>query len=250
MMPTLMPGDRIVVDKRIMGARIYDNFDFNKEGVELESHRTRGLRKVMPNDILVFNFPHHNGKINFVINNVYAKRCVGTPGDTVRIANGVFKNSNYPGSIGLPHLQKQLGDMPDSLFHPRQLGAIPRTRHVPWTIKNLGPLYLPRAGDYMTLTAKEGQIYKMILEWETGKSITVDWDRNLVLADGKPLGSHIFRHGYYFMCGDNVCNSDDSRYWGLVPEEYIVGVVTHISYSVNPKTGKYRKERFLKTLTE
>lgn len=250
MMPTLLPGDRIIVDKRMMGARIYDNFDFKKEGSELESHRTRGLRKVKPNDIVVFNFPHHNGKINFVINNVYAKRCVGTPGDTVRIIDGMFKNNNYPDSIGLLYLQKQLGEMPDSIFHPRQLGAIPRIRYVPWTIKNLGPLYLPRTGDFMKLTAKEGQIYKKILEWETGKSITVDWDSNLVLADGKPLNSHTFKHGYFFMCGDNVTNSDDSRYWGLVPEEYIVGVVSYISYSVNPKTKEYRKNRTLKRLTQ
>lgn len=250
MMPTLIPGDRIIVDKRIMGARIYDSFEFSKEGIELLSHRTRGERKVLPNDIVVFNFPNHKGKINFVINNVYAKRCIGTPGDTVSIVDGIFKNSNYPDSIGLLYLQKQLARIPDSLFHPRQLGAIPRTRHVPWTIKNLGPLYLPRPGDFMKLTAKEGQIYKMILEWELGKSISVDWDKNIVLADNKPIESHIFKHGYCFMCGDNITDSDDSRYWGLVPEEYIVGVVTHILYSINPQNGEYRKKRFLKRLTQ
>lgn len=250
MMPTLMPGDRIIVDKRIVGARIYDEFDFNKDGGELVSHRARGKRNIRPNDIVVFNFPHHNGKISFVINNVYAKRCIGTPGDTVRIVDGVFKNSNYPDSIGLLYAQRQLAAIPDSLFHPRQLGAIPRTRLVPWTIKNLGPLYLPRSGDFMKLTAKEGQIYKMILEWETDKDISIDWDKDIVLADNQPLVSHIFKHGYYFMCGDNVCNSDDSRYWGLVPEEYIVGVVSHISYSVNPKTEKYRKNRLFKRLAQ
>ena len=68
----------------------------------------------------------------------------------------------------------------------------------------------------------------------------------MTFADGKPLREHSFRHGYYFMCGDNVSNSNDSRYWGPVPEEYIVGVVDRISYSVDKPTGKYRKERFLK----
>lgn len=248
MTPTLIPGDRIIVDKTIFGARIYKDFDFKKEGGELSAWRTRGRRGIRPGDILVFNFPHHDGKINFVINNVYAKRCIGVPGDTIRITNGIYTNSNYRDSIGLPYLQKQLGAIADSLFHPRQLGAIPKTRHVPWTIKNLGPLYLPRKGDLMYLTAKEGKIYKMILEWETGKEITVDWESDIVSADGKPLDRHIFTHSYYFMGGDNVISSDDSRYWGLVPEEYIVGVATLISYSINPSTGKYRKERFLKKL--
>lgn len=69
----------------IVGARIYTDLDFNPEGGVLKAFRTRGWRKVMPNDIVVFNFPHHDGKINFVINNVYAKRCVAIPGDTLTI---------------------------------------------------------------------------------------------------------------------------------------------------------------------
>lgn len=250
MLPTLIPGDRIIVDKTIAGARIYEKFNFNKDGGNLAGFRTRGKRKVLPNDIVVFNFPHHGGKINFVINNVYAKRCIGTPGDTVSIIDGVFHNCNYPDSIGIQAQQKKLGSIPDSLFHPRQLGAIPKTRHIPWTIKNLGPLYVPRSGDVIKLTAKEGKIYKMILEWETGKVITLDWDNDKVLADGRHLDRHLFKNGYYFMCGDNVLNSDDSRYWGLVPEEYIVGVVTHISYSIDPNTKRYRKDRFFKRLTQ
>ena len=250
MIPTLLPGDRIIVDKTIVGARIYSHFDFNKNGVELMSWRTRGKRNVMPNDIVVFNFPHHNGKINFVINNVYAKRCIGIPGDSVSVVNGYFRNNNHPGEIGLQSAQEYFQNIPDSVFPDFVLTSMPYDSHINWTIKNLGPLYLPRTGDFMKLTAKEGQIYKMILEWETSKSITVDWVRNMVLADGEPLYNHIFKHGYYFMCGDNVANSNDSRYWGIVPEEYIVGVVSHISYSKNPNTGEYRKDRFFKRLIQ
>ena len=52
---------------------------------------------------------------------------------------------------------------------------------------------------------------------------------------------HIFTHDYYFMAGDNVMNSSDSRNWGLVPEEYIVGVVTYITYSVKDKNRRMVK---------
>ena len=71
MNPTLLPGDRVIVDKTIMGARIYSNFEFNPEGGELHSWHTRGLRSLKHNDIVVFNFPHHNWRVSFVINNVY-----------------------------------------------------------------------------------------------------------------------------------------------------------------------------------
>lgn len=245
-MPTLMPGDRIIVDKNVFGARIYSDLNFNKNGMELKSRRTRGSRDIRPNDILVFNFPHHDGKINFIINNVYAKRCIGIPGDSVSIANGHFQNNNYKGQIGLKNMQDSFENIPDSVFPDFTLNCMPYDRHLPWTIKNLGPLYLPRKGDLVKLTAKEGCLYRMLLEWETGKNVTFDWDTDRVFADGNPLDFHTFRHSYYFMCGDNVSNSNDSRYWGLVPEEYIVGVVSRISYSVDPRTGKYRKERTLK----
>ena len=246
MLPTFLPGDHIIVDKSVTGARIYSNFKFDPKGIDLKSWRTRGRRSVEPNDIVVFNFPHHDGKINFVINNVYAKRCIGIPGDSVSMIDGHFRNNNYKATIGVKHMQDNFSHMPDSIFPRYVLNSIPYDAHMPWTIKNLGPLYLPRKGDYVRLTAKEGCLYRMLLEWETGKSISFDWEKDSVYADGTPLDSHVFTHGYYFMCGDNVSNSNDSRYWGLVPEEYIVGVVSRISYSIDPKTGKYRTDRILK----
>lgn len=246
MIPTLLTGDRIIVDKRVFGARIYSDFNFDKNGSDLNSWRTRGMREISYNDIVVFNFPHHDGKINFVINNVYAKRCVGVPGDTISILNGHFRNNNYKSAIGVEECQNQFAQMPDSIFPSFVLNSMPWDGHLPWTIKNFGPLYLPRKGDYVRLSAKEGCLYRMLLEWETGKSISFDWEKDSVYANGKPLESHVFTHGYYFMCGDNVSNSNDSRYWGLVPEEYIVGGVSRISYSIDPKTGKYRKDRILK----
>lgn len=246
MTPTFLPGDRIIVDKTVMGARIYTDFNFDMHGADLKSLRTRGRRGVRPNDIAVFNFPRHEGKLNFVINHVYAKRCIGVPGDTVSIVNGHFNNNNYRGEIGLKSMQDRFADMPDSIFSPEAFSTMPYDGHIPWTIKNFGPLYIPRKGDCIRLSAKEGCIYRVILEWETGKTITYDWEKDRVFAGGEPLDRHTFNHGYYFMCGDNVGNSHDSRYWGLLPEEYIVGVVSRISYSVDPHTGKYRKERTLK----
>ena len=84
MLPTLAPGDRILVNKLIVGARIYKKFDFS-EGAALHSFRLPGFRKVRVNDIVVFNVPqgYDRDKIEFRINYVYAKRCIGTPGDSV-----------------------------------------------------------------------------------------------------------------------------------------------------------------------
>lgn len=248
MRPTLLPGDRVIVDKTIAGARIYSDFNFETEGIELKSWRTRGRREIARNDILVFNFPHHDGKISFVINNVYAKRCVAIPGDSISIVNGYFKNNNANDDIGVLSEQRHLSNIPDSIIQHFALNTMPFDSQIPWTIKDFGPYYIPRKGDRIRITPKEAALYRMILEWETGKHIEYDWKMGTVTAEGIPLQTHEFLNDYYFMCGDNVSDSNDSRYWGPVPANYIVGVVTTISYSINPATGKLRPGRFLKNI--
>ena len=250
MSPTLLPGDRVIVDKTIVGARIYSDFDFDPKGGELRSWRVRGMRQMKRNDIVVFNFPHHEGRINFIINNVYAKRCVALPGDTISIEEGYYRNNNHKGVLGLESAQNALHAMTDSMIWRQALYTMPFDGHLPWTIRNMGPLYIPRKGDIIPITAKEACVYRMLLEWETGKKVDFDWISNTAKIDGKEFTSHTFSHNYYFMAGDNVCDSNDSRYWGLVPEEYIVGVVRWVSYSLNKGDGELNKDRVFLSLMD
>lgn len=159
---------------------------------------------------------------------------------------GIFHNNNFKGVIGIKDCQDALAAMPDSLLPPFVIRSMPFDDSIRWTIKNLGPLYVPRKGDIVTITPDEACIYRMILEWETGKTISFDRATGSVFAGDERINRHVFTHNYYFMCGDNVVNSNDSRYWGFVPEEYIVGVVSRITYSIDPETGKYSKDRFMK----
>lgn len=243
MEPTLLPGDRIIVDKTLMGARIYNGFDFDPNGQELDAWRTRGTRSVQRNDIIVFNYPYHNGKLNFVINHVYAKRCVALPGDSLSIVEGFYKNNNCNGPLGYLSEQEHLHALTEARIDSLILFTFPFDPHMPGTIYNMPPLYVPRCGDVVRITPKEATLYRLLLEWETGKHVEIDWEKNTVTLNGKPLLRYVFRHNYYFMAGDNVLDSRDSRYWGLVPEEYIVGIVTHVSYSVRKSDGAWRRER-------
>ena len=245
MQPTLMPGDRVLVDKTIMGARIYSDFNFKPEGGELKCWRMRGTRTIQLNDIVVFNFPEHEKHLSFVINEVYCKRCVALPGDSLSIIDGHYVNNNFDGVLGNKKKQDDLANIPDSTLD-FLLHTTPYDERIPWTIHQFGPLYIPRSGDIIKITPHEACLYRMLLEWETGKKIDFSWEENKVWANGKELKFHQFLHNYYFMAGDNASDSNDSRYWGLVPEEYIVGVVKYISYSVDSQTGKHRKGRTLK----
>ena len=243
MSPTLVAGDRVVVNKLIMGARLYTDFDFKQNGQELKSIRMKGLRGLRHNDIVVFNYPQVGGRIAFKINYVYCKRCVALPGDTLSIVNGIYKNNNYGDTLGLHTVQLRLAAVDETQYSTEARAVYPFDARVGWTFKNMGPLYIPRKGDIMTLTPKEGTVYKGLLEFETGKRVTVNWDKDLVLLDGKPTNRYEWTNNYYFMAGDNVFDSMDSRYWGLVPEDYIVGVVQMISYSKDKETDTIKWKR-------
>ncbi len=247
MSPTLEPGDRVVVNKLIMGARLYTDFDFKQGGQELKSVRMKGLRGLRHNDIAVFNYPQVGGRVAFKINYVYCKRCMALPGDTLSIVDGYYKINNYRDTLGVRSLQARLSEVDETGYSTEALAVYPFDEHVGWTFKRMGPLYIPRRGDIMPLTPKEGIVYKSLLEHETGKQITVDWEQNTVMMDGKVVTKHEWQNNYYFMAGDNVFDSMDSRYWGLVPEDYIVGVVQMISYSKDRETDTIKWERmFLK----
>lgn len=229
MMPTLVPGNRIFVNKTLLGARLYRDFHFNSSGIELQSMRTKGLREMRHNDIVVFNVPVNDDQIKFIINYVYCKRCIGLPGDSVSIVNGYYHNNNFKGVLGIEENQRMLSQMPDSLIPTQAFKTLPYDEHLKgWTIKNFGPLYVPRKGDRIFITPKEAVLYRRILEWELKRKLTVDWKSQKVWVGKHLLQTYTFCHDYYFMAGDNVQNSCDSRYWGFAPDDYIVGVVTAI----------------------
>ena len=244
MYPTLQVGDRVWVNKLVAGARIYNDID-SASNSTLQSWRTRGLRRIERNDILIFNYPINDNKIAFKINYVYAKRCVALPGDSISAVNGYYKNSNYDGILGYERSQDYLNSIPDSLLDEGVKYTLPYSyEKFPWNIRNFGPVYVPRKGDVITLDKEAVLFYSKILEFETEKKITIN-STGEVFADGQPMDYHIFTHNYYFTVGDNVMNSGDSRYWGFVPEEYIVGIVGFIPYSIDKSTNEFRWDRFL-----
>ena len=72
-------------------------------------------------------------------------------------------------------------------------------------------------------------------------------DGQIVLGDSV-IAQYRFKKNYYFVSGVNMANSQDSRYWGMLPEEYIVGKATRIWYSEDKFTGKSRRNRIMKKI--
>jgi signal peptidase I len=119
-----------------------------------------------------------------------------------------------------------------------------------WNRDNFGPIYIPQQGKTVALNLETLPFYKAIITDYEKNDLKVTGSE--IRINGKIATSYTFQQNYYWMMGDNRHNSEDSRYWGYVPENHIVGKPTFIwmSYDSNAKgLKKIRWERLFTTVS-
>ena len=275
---TLYTGDHLFVSKLTYGPRVPQtpltvpfthNVIFGKESystlIRNDYRRLKGLRNVRRGDIVVFGFPNGDtvlrkapsedyyslcrfyGKQKVISTlgpvvarpadkvDHYVKRCVAIPGDTLEIRDGLVwidgvKQETYPGMQISRNLEKVQNDYRE---------IFPFSPDYTWTRDEFGPLWIPQKGATVELTRENLPLYERIIRVYEHSSV----------EEALAAGSYTFKQDYYFMMGDNRHNSLDSRYWGFVPEDHIVGrpVVIWLSTDEGKKFPKnIRWGRFLK----
>jgi signal peptidase I len=238
MEPVILSGDYIITNKLIPGPRIIKNFFSMQKNGQIEIRRLKGVRKIKRNDVLVFNFPYESdaNKMDLNLSVNYIKRCVAIPGDTFCIEDGIYKVKNCSDILGNYDNQYRFFQLAAENIQPEIFRCFPLDSLYNWNVKSFGPLYVPKKGDTLRIDSVNILLYRNLIRYETSDEIPKD------------LQTYVFRQNYYFMAGDFVFDSRDSRYWGLLPEDHIVGKAAFIWKSKDMHTGKFRWGRFFKQI--
>ena len=248
MEPALQQGDRIIVNKLVQGARLFNVFAALR-GEDIKIYRTPGFGKLERNDVLVFNFPYAENRwdsIRFNVMEYYVKRCIAVPGDTVEIRNCYYRIRGYNGELGNIEAQRYLSELEKPEDRGIVTGTFPWDWGLGWNIREFGPLPVPRRGQEVKMEKTTLHLYKQLIEWEQKCKMSEKGDT--IFMGDSIIQTYQFKKNYYFVSGDNMANSQDSRYWGMLPEEYIVGKATRIWYSEDKFTGKSRWNRMMKKI--
>ncbi|MDR0891852.1 MAG: signal peptidase I [Mediterranea sp.] len=247
MMPTLIDGDRILVNKLTMGARLFNVFAALR-GEQVAIHRMPGCGSLKRGDVVVFNFPYGSiswDSIRMDVMQYYVKRCIALPGDTVEIRGGYYHVRGYSGPLGNKAAQAFIAGLHRQPNLPS--GVIPITFPNDgrgWNIWTFGPLPVPRAGQVVQIDSLTYPLYRQLIGWEQKRRLR--WIAGRALLGDSLITRYRFTKNYYFVSGDNTAYSQDSRYWGMLPEEYIVGKVTCVWYSEERDTHQVRWDRLMK----
>ncbi len=226
---TVMTGDYVFANKFIYGSKTPRYVPFTD--IRIPIIQLPAIRNPQRGDIVVFDWPGNRDEVRPSKPWNYVKRCVGLPGDTISIVNRMlYVNGRllpYPEGVKFepfPLLPKGYSN-PD--IFPEGYG---------FNEDNYGPVVVPERGQIVTLDRRDFLKWKIFIERE-GHSCSLEG--NSVLVDKKPTTSYEVEHNYYFMMGDNRENSLDSRFWGFVPRQSILGKAMIVYWSWNPKIPFY-----------
>lgn len=112
---------------------------------------------------------------------------------------------------------------------------------------NYGPLYIPAKGHTIRLDSLTLSIYGDVITRHEGRELTIT-PEGTTLVDGVPVSEYAFTQDYYFVLGDNRDSSYDSRIWGFVPWDHVVGKATTIYFSWNHSSKRPRTERMFTSI--
>ncbi len=208
---TLVPGDFVLVNKMAYGLRTPAELPL--VGMRISSLTLLPGKDVQRGDVVVFSFSKKVPESSLPTGAKLVKRVIGLPGDTVLVSGGEIWVNGRKLKITAPG-RIELG------AHPRRL--------TPWS----GPVVVPAHAQRVDLSGEHLTAWLDIIRSE-GHAVSVGPDGR-ILIDEQPQDAYTVQRNYYYVLGDNLSNSFDSRYWGFVSDDDLIGEVLMIYWSWRP----------------
>lgn len=222
---TLLEGDFLLVNKSAYSISTPDQIPFL--GKRLSRTELISTGKPEFNDVVAFEIPADYYDPDSEEYSILIKRIVGLPGDTIEIKDQILyinhKKYRTPSYIKINLNEITIENINKELFPYNNK----------WSLENYGPIIVPKKGMKVELNPKN------ILTWQN--AINTDYGKKVISVEGtvinlnnQAIREYVFEKDYYFVLGDNRKNSIDSRYFGYIPEEWIIGKAFMIYWSKIP----------------
>lgn len=225
---TVMTGDFLFVNKFLYGPTTPQLIPFLN--IPLPFYKFPGFKEPEVGDVIVFIYPGDRDQVKSEEFVYYLKRCVGTAGDVVELKNKqLYVNGK---SLGLPEHGKY--DMNLPIYPGDQFRTFPPGKG--YTRDDYGPIKVPKKGDVIELNIQNIREWDVFISRE-GHEVTATASE--VLIDGKPAKSYTVERDYCFGMGDNRDNSLDSRYWGFIPYDNVIGTPMVVYWSWDPNIANW-----------
>jgi signal peptidase I len=217
---TVLPGDFLFVNKFMYGPTTPQIIPF--ANIPLPYIKFPGPKDPEVNDVIVFIFPGGRDEVEATEFQYYLKRCVAAAGDTLELKNkAIYVN----GKLMVDPAEsvknnKEADDYERALTFPRYSG---------FTSDDYGPIRIPKKGDVIELNPKNIAKWDTFIIREGNEDATSDGKN--VYINGNQVDSYTVQRNYCFAVGDNRDNSFDSRFWGFVPYDNVVGTPLLVYWS-------------------
>ena len=220
----IMTGDFLLVNKFVFGGTTPKTIPLTN--VRIPSFKLPALWKVERGDVIVFVWPGPRDSVRPAEFAYYLKRCIALAGDTLRIVNRkVYVNGApvpFPRNVKFNSNEIKPADWADDRIFPD--GA-------PFNEDFYGPIVVPTKGDVVPLNPETFRRWKVFIRRE-GHSASMRAGK--ISVDGKECTTYTIEQNYVFGMGDNRDNSLDSRFWGFIPVDAVVGTPLIVYWSWDP----------------
>jgi len=236
---TLLIGDYIAINK--FSYKFSTPHNIPLTDIYLPHIDLLDMKKPAINDVIVFEFPGQLNEFYTPYPFNYVKRIIGKPGDTVEIIDRMVYVNKVP--VSAP---------PGTVFNTEIIGKGKKDPNLfslgkNWNIDNYGPVRVPKRGDIIELTRDNIGCWGNMINRELERQ-TVSTEGSVITIGGVPAKNYTIRKDYYFVLGDHREDSMDSRYWGFVPSDAIIGKALIVYWSWDPYISIFNFNEMIKSI--